>query len=339
MKFQVGYQSDRRFIQYIVQHSEKIQELYFPWGDFTTGRGVVQGYDEQKIMEEDLKIFSEKGVKLCLLLNGNCYGRNALGRSFFRKLGDSIDLIHSTYTLSSVTTASPVIAKFICSNFPFLEVRASVNMELGTVEAIEYLEEYFHSFYLKREYNYDRNVLSRMRQFSRNKGKKMYLLANSGCLNYCSARTFHDNLVAHQHQIAEMDNAFLFQGLCSLYLDDEEKRKKLLGKSNFIRPEDVSAYEELCDGMKLATRTNYNPLAVVTAYFNGKWHGNLLDLTEPAHSEKFPSAILDNRKIPADYLAKRLACDKKCENCSYCVSVLENAMVKLNDIISMDKGV
>ena len=106
---------------------------------------------------------------------------------------------------------------------------------------------------------------------------------------------------------------------------------QLLAKSNFIRPEDVHYYEDLCDGMKLATRTNFNPLAVVSAYFSGKWCGNLLDLTEPAHSEVFLPQIIDNRKIPADHIQKRFACDKVCEKCSYCRSVLENALVSLED--------
>lgn len=329
MKFQVGYQDDRRFIRFLLENTEKISELYFPWGEFTTGRGIVGDHVKQRILEEVLQGFARKKVPLCLLLNGNCYGRTALCRSFFQKLGDNVDYIHKEYGLASVTTASPVIAKFLRKNFPYLHLRASVNMEIGTPEGIEYLEEYFHSFYLKREYNYNKEVLLRMRKFCCDRGKEMYLLANSGCLNYCSARTFHDNLVSHQHEIAEMDNAFDFHGVCSLFLDGEKGRRALLAKSNFIRPEDVTYYEELCDGLKLATRTNYNPLAVVTAYFSGKWQGNLLDLTEPAHSEKFLPQILANTKIPSDYAEKRFACDKVCEKCSYCQQVLENALVTL----------
>ncbi len=331
MKFQVGYQNERRFIDHLLKNSGCISEIYFPWGGFTTGRGIVEGREQQKQLEADLRAFSESGIGLSLLLNGNCYGRNALSRKFFQTLGDTVDFIHSEYTLSGITTASPVIAKFIKTNFPFLDVRASVNMEIGTPEGVEYLEDHFDSFYLKREYNYDLQTMKRMRDFCRKRGRKMLILANSGCLNFCSARTFHDNLVAHQHETAEMDNAFAFHGACSTFLKKTEKRMQLLAKSNFIRPEDVHYYEDLCDGMKLATRTNFNPLAVVSAYFSGKWRGNLLDLTEPAHSEVFLPQIIDNRKIPADHIQKRFACDKVCEKCSYCRSVLENALVSLED--------
>jgi len=50
-------------------------------------------------------------------------------------------------------------------------------MEIGTPEGVEYLEDYFDSFYLKREYNHDRAVILRMRDFCHSHGKKMYLLA------------------------------------------------------------------------------------------------------------------------------------------------------------------
>ena len=34
-------------------------------------------------------------------------------------------------------------------------------------------------------------------------GKSLHFLVNSGCMNYCSGQSFHDNLVAHEAEIAE----------------------------------------------------------------------------------------------------------------------------------------
>jgi hypothetical protein len=137
--------------------------------------------------------------------------------------------------------------------------------------------------------------------------------------------------VAHQHEVAAMDNAFVFHGICSIFMDDAAHRSGLLAKSNFIRPEDICWYEDLCDGIKLATRTNFKPFAVAKAYFDGSWNGNLLDLTEPAHAEKFLPAIIANKKFPADYAQKRFQCSKICENCSYCRDILAGATVTLNE--------
>ena len=326
MKFQVGYQDNRRFLEYLLAHTEQIAEIYFPWKDFTTGRGIS---DVQEQLESDLSDLAAGGLKFCLLLNGNCYGKQALAADFFEHLAKNVSEISSRYGLNSVTTASPVIAAFLKKHFPQLHIRASVNMEIGTPEAVEYLADDFDGFYLKREYNYDLERIKRMRDFCRSCGKKLYILANSGCLNFCSARTFHDNLVAHQHEIVQQKNSETFCGLCTQYLKRGNNARNILGKSNFLRPEDVIHYEELCDGMKLATRTNFNPMAIAHAYFNGKFNGNLLDLTEPAHSALLPGRIVANKLIPADYLQHRFACNKVCEKCTYCQEVQERATIIL----------
>ena len=326
MKFQVGYQSNRKFVEYLLKHGDMVSELYFPWGEFTTGRGVTADTEQ---LAEDLKCFKQAGFKFCLLLNGNCYGSEALSVKFFDKLGNAIMEVMSSFGLNSVTTASPVIAAFLKQHFPDLHIRASVNMEIGTPEGVEYLLDDFDSFYLKREYNYDLPRLTRMRDLCHANGKKLYILANSGCLNFCSARTFHDNLVAHQHEIEPEELKIPFHGVCTAYLKRSKNSQNLLAKSNFIRPEDVHLYENLCDGMKLATRTNFNPLAIVHAYFNGKFRGNLLDLTEPAHSALFPGQIIANKLIPDDYTEFRLNCNKICENCNYCKDVQKKATITL----------
>lgn len=330
MKFSVGYQPDELFRQSVLRHADAVRELYFPWGGFSTGRGVSAGSAFQRKLEEDLTAYSAAGLSMNWLLNGNCYGRYAQSRAFFQKVGDGADELKARFGLRSVTTASPLIARFLKNNFPELEIRASVNMETGTPEAVEYLLPWFDSFYLKREYNYDFARLKRMREFTRARGKKLFLLANSGCLNFCSARTFHDNLVAHQHEIAEMDNALDFHGICHLFLKDGELGRNLLSHTNFIRPEDVARFEPWCDGMKLATRTSRNPSLIVEAYASGFAHGNLLDLTEPAHAGHFHPNILLSGRIPADWLERRWRCGKTCESCGWCAEIQARATVSLN---------
>lgn len=328
MKWQIGYQANRALVSYLIQYKESVSEIYFPWTDFTTGRGVISSED-QNTLADDLQAFRSAGIKLTLLLNGNCYGWKSLSGEFYQKLKQNISYLINEYSISGVTTTSPLIAAMIRKNFPEIEIRASINMEIGTPEGIEYLLDDFDSFYLKREYNYNKEVILRMRDFCRSKGKKLYILANSGCLNFCSARTFHDNLVAHQHELPEAGERLPFHGVCTRYLKYGWNRENILAKTNFIRPEDVHLYEDLCDGMKLATRTNFNPMAIVHGYFNGKFRGNLLDLTEPAHSTLFPGQIIANKQIPDGYTEFRLNCNKICENCNYCKEVQKKATITL----------
>ena len=326
MNFSIGYQADERLKQIVLANRERVAEVYFPWWGFTTGRGIpAGGLDSQRKLEVDLNDYAAAGIKLHLLLNGNCYGRDAQSRLFFQSIGDAAELLLERYALSGVTTASPLIAKFLKTNFSPLEIRASVNMEIGTVEGIEYVQDYFDGFYLKREYNYDRLRTEAVYRYCRERGRKLYLLANSGCLNFCSARTFHDNLVAHQHEIAGMDNGFEFPGVCHEFLRNPENRATLLDHSNFIRPEDVPLFEGRCDGLKLATRTNRNPAAVVSAYLSGRFSGNLLELTEPAHAANFYPELIANDRISPDYAARRFAGES-------CAQIQKNATIELEGI-------
>ncbi len=330
MKFSVGYQSNELLKKSILGNLGKIAEVYFPWRGFATGRGTVADSSDSARIERDLSDYAAAGLKTNLLLNANCYGGAAQERSFFEKIGATVQYLREKYALASLTTTSPLVAKFLKNNFPEIEVRASVNMEIGTPDGVDYLARYFDAFYVKREYNWDFHRLAEFRARCVGLGKKTYILANSGCLNFCSARTFHDNLVAHQNEISAKDNAYQFSGICHEFLSDKSARASLLRRSNFIRPEDISAFGEFCDGAKLATRTNRNPSAVVEAYCRGRFCGNLWELTEPAHAAHFYPEILENGKIPSDYAERRLRCGKNCRNCGYCDSVQKSASGILN---------
>ena len=97
MKFMAGYQLNARedLLAAVIRAKERISEVYFPWGDIPTGRGVPleQGellpWEAQTLLAEDLKHLSDEGIGLNLLLNGNCYGRESQSRSFFEKIGNS----------------------------------------------------------------------------------------------------------------------------------------------------------------------------------------------------------------------------------------------------------
>lgn len=264
--------------------------MYFSWGDFANGRSSQiekAGYTPWELQQMQIQMLSrlsKAGLSFNLLFNGNCYGKDSQSRAFFEKIGMTVDYIVTAFGLSSITTTSPLIAKFIKNNFEELEVRASVNMEIGTVQGMDYLSEYFDGYYMKREYNRDFETIERLSGWCRLNGKKLYLLANSGCLNHCSAHVFHDNLVAHESEIAKMDNAYEFHGICREYLKKEEHYQSLITDTSFIRPEDIHLYESWFDGVKLATRVHKNPCMVIRSYCREKYSGNILELLEPAHN-------------------------------------------------------
>ena len=291
MKYMVGLKTtDEKLLHCIRENKEHIYEVYFSWGDFPNGRSnqlenlEYVPWELQDMQRSALQELSSEGIAFNLLFNANCYGKDSQSRAFFHKVGTTIDYVAEHYGLQSVTTTSPLIAKFVHENFKGIEVRASVNMEIGTIQGMEYVADYFDSYYMKRELNRDFNAIKMLHQWCRGNGKQMFLLANSGCLNYCSAHNFHDNLVAHESEIAKMNNAYAFQGICREFLRNENHYQALINNTNFIRPEDMHLYEPYFTAAKLATRVHKNPSMVVNSYVRERYSGNVLELLEPAHS-------------------------------------------------------
>ncbi len=329
MKFSVGYsvQNSEILVDAILRAKNEISEVYFSFGKMPSGRNDqtrasgMTPWEAQEKQLEDLSRLHREGLKFNLLFNANCYGDRAQSRAFFCEVGEIIEYVGGRFSLSSVTTTSPLVAKFIKQNFGGIDVRASVNMSIGSALGMEYLAQNFDSFYIKREYNRDFNTLKNLRAWCNENGKEMYLLANSGCLNDCSAHTFHDNLVAHESEIAAIDNGYQFSGVCREYLSKNKNGETILAATNFIRPEDTALYEGLVPAMKLATRVHENPVRIIRAYTERRsFAGDALSLLEPNHSGMMYPYILENGLI-----------DSNVENGKLIYSNGENAIIRLEE--------
>lgn len=340
MAFAIGYQlaeeDEQSFIDIVKDYRTHISEVYFPWVDIPTGRALLANrrgfvdWSAPATLLSDLREIKKLGIKLDLLLNANCYGKYSLSQYLENKIFSSIDYIQiEVGELDIVTTASPMIAHVIKKHFPNIEVRASVNMRIGTIKGMEYISGLFDSFHLQREFNRDLERIRELSEWADNNGKKLILLANSGCLNFCSWQTFHDNTVAHEIEIDEIKNIENFDPHgCWNYLKAKKNWVSLL-QGSWIRPEDLHNYNEIFETVKLATRMHSNPRLVVASYTAEKHHGNLLDLFEPGFSLLFAPRIIDNDSFPQDWFEKTSSCNKKCSTCSYCLEVMGKVLVEV----------
>ena len=336
LRFCVGYQlaeeGEESLVDLVGEFRGHVEEVYFPWLDMPSGRSPMASraggvnWEAQRRLEEDLARLRAMGVRLDLLLNASCYGRYAVSRHLANLVCSVIGHLRDLVGLDLVTTTSPVIARTVKRHFPGLEVRASVNMRIGTVEAMQCVAHLFDSFYLQREYNRDLARLEELGGWCDAAGKRLYLLANSGCLNFCPVQTFHDNVVAHEAQVSETLNLpDLPPALCwDLYRERRNWPRLLEG--SWVRPEDLHHYRGRVAGVKLATRMHAEPRKVIRAYCEGHFDGNLLDLLEPGHGPLLAPCIIDNRRFPEDWFERTAGCDKRCHRCNYCGSVLERVL-------------
>ncbi|OQW96986.1 MAG: hypothetical protein BWK74_07310 [Desulfobacteraceae bacterium A6] len=338
MKFALGYQlpeeGEEPFVEIVKDFRESVEEVYFPWLDMPSGRspmtrrdGFVE-WDAQQRLEEDLKEIKAMGIKIDLLLNANCYGKDSLSLHFKNLICSIIAHLKEKTGLDVVTTTSLMIARTIKDNFPEIDIRASVNMRIGTIKAMEYVADLFDSFYIQREYNRDFQRIAEIKKWTDKQKKGLYILVNSGCLNFCSGQVFHDNLVAHESEIGQMKNVEGWNpSICWNYYKKKENWVTFL-QNSWIRPEDLDNYNTYFSMAKLATRMHSNPRKVIQAYAEKKYNGNLLDLLEPGYGPLFFPYIIDNAKFLENWFEKTITCDKNCHQCNYCSQVLGKVLLK-----------
>jgi collagenase-like PrtC family protease len=340
VKLSVGYQladaDEESFAELIAPHTEEIEEVYFAWPGHASGRspvGVRDGVLDKEAFgrfEADLTRLRNMGLKLDVLFNANCYGGDAMSVALEREV--TAVLRHLAGTAGGadiVTTTSPAVAWIVKRRWPAAEVRASVNMRVGTVAGMTCLARLFDSFCVQREVNRDLGRLHELRAWADSTGKRLHLLANSGCLRHCPGQTFHDNLVAHETEAARTEKLPSFiPYVCWVHLRDRSHWPAVL-QATWVRPEDIARYDRLVDGVKLATRLHARPHSVIGAYARRRWAGNLLDLLEPGFSPLFAPWVIDNSRFPANWFDHAAACGGV-PDCPSCREILDRVLVRLD---------
>ena len=330
MKFAVGYQyrnTGELFSEMLADYQQHLSEVYFAYPGFASGRpdhGAASANAAEQL-EYELSRIRQMNIKLDLLLNGNCYGAWAISDRFYREIAQLLERLSFVDLLPEiVTTTSPFVAQCIRQLDQAIEIRASVNMRIDSLTALDYLLEKFDSFYLRRDLQRDLDTVKRFADWSKGHNKKLCLLVNSGCLRNCPYQTFHDNLVAHDAELREVRNRQDFMPhLCWERYHSGSNLEDFL-RSSWIRPEDIKHYAPFCHTMKLATRQHSNPRMILGAYCSERFDGNVLDLTEPCYAQAFAPRILDNRSL--DDVELPGLCGSNCTHCGRCQKILQKAV-------------
>ncbi|NLF18378.1 MAG: hypothetical protein GX595_14170 [Lentisphaerae bacterium] len=338
VKFAVGYQSSgpsgESFPEIVRDYREHLVEVYFPWVHMPSGRASLNesrgltDWTAQARLEADLAALRDMGLKLDLLLNANCYGGKAVSLFLENQVGSLLAHLQDAIGgVDTVTTSSLAIARTIRRHFPDIDVRASVNMRIGTPTAMQYVAGLFTSYCIQRDIQRRLTAVARLRRWADSQNKTLVMLANSGCLRYCPGQTFHDNMVAHDQEIDETANIPGWTPHVCWNLCRQRENWPALLQSTWVRPEDVARYEGLVDIVKLATRMHANPRLVIHAYASGRYRGNLLDLFEPGFGPALAPHVIDSTALPADWFEQTSTCDGDCMSCRYCAEALAGALV------------
>jgi len=335
-KFAVGHYLTEKpddplsFAELAKKFAPRLREVYFPWPGLSNARAKVYDKpDDEARIAADLKYCREHGMKLDILANATCYGETSFSTEQRKQILSIIGKLDDMGLKPEiVTTTSPYIAKVFRLNFPDIEIRASVNMRLRNTLALEYLAPLYDSYYICRDVQRDLPTFHLMADWCHSHGKKLCMLANSGCVRNCPWQVFHETLLSHKFTdaFAEMDNLNLNLVCNQIFI-----QKKTLAdflRCTWIRPEDVHVFEPELETIKLSTREAKYPHTIVEAYVNESFDGNLTLLMDPYHGFGFRPNRVDNKSFPADWITSGIAgkCAENCKHCGKCEALLEKLL-------------
>ena len=330
-RFAFGYYFGKRnnlsFRDLAEQYAPFLQEVYFPWPGLLSAREI--GGDPvplRKQVVDDMRFCRSKGLKLDLLINATCYGDKALTAEQRQDYYANLKEMDRAGILPEIiTTTSPYIA-FITKKFNAdIDRRASVNMRLNSTIAMEYVSDDFDSFYLCRDLQRDLPTVKLFAEWGRKTGKKICMLANSGCLRFCPWQTFHETLLSHNfpHIQGEMKALDMPPTLCVGIVQSKQLEEIL--RASWIRPEDLHQYDPYVSVFKLSTREADRPDLVLKAYTSGTFDGDLLQILDPGFSFFVRPYMFDNKAFPKEWSEGKIAgrCAANCTHCVKCTEVLK----------------
>ncbi len=311
-------------------------------------------------VEQYIQACHERGLAFSYLLNAPCLGNLQYSKKGYEQLIELLEWIDHAGA-DSVTIGMPYLIDLVRERFPRLKVKVSTTARVNTVrKALQYeamgVEEIIIDEHINREFK----TLEAIRKTVK---CNLELILNNICLWQCPYNYEHVNHDGHASREGEQEDYCYLQypGYLCLYRKLTEPVELL--KSPWIRPEDVSSYEDLgYDSFKITERFKRTPLLLehVRAYEERRYEGNLLDLFTlprkdaftPVHLEYFikPEHVnimkvselgdvfdlevreliqIDNNKLNG-FLEhfKRKDCNQTtCAQCRYCDGVLKKVAV------------
>jgi len=280
-------------------------------------------------IEDHIAQARAQGAGFVYTLNGACSGNREFNAEGQRWLADRLGWLVEAGA-SGVVATNPYVIEMVKQRYQELSVCVSTLANVDSVDkAIFYGDLGVDAIYLPEYINRDLRLLRAMRK---QVDCELVLTANLSCLLQCPLRDYHASFISHASESLER----------GCYLDFSLARCTQMKAANpvevikapWIRPEDLSTYEQLgYSHFKLAGREQGGPwvLRAVAAYASRRYDGDLndlvigLDTLEPFG--RLPLRV-DNRRLDGflDFFRKK-DCHLGCVGCTHCPEWAERAIV------------
>ena len=363
MKLRVGANWDIAFLDAVQGTSVDALFGKLPFDIVGGARpGFVLPQVDRTVIEQYIEACHDRGLEFSYLLNAPCLGNLNYSKKGYGQLIELLEWIDQSGA-DAVTVGIPYLINLVRERFPRLKIKVSTTARVNTVrKALQYEDMGVEEIIIDEHINREFKTLEAIRKAV---GCNLELILNNICLWQCPYNYEHVNHDGHSSREGEDDNCYLqYPGYLCLYRKLTDPVELL--KSPWIRPEDVSAYEDIgYDHFKITERFKRTPLLLehVRAYENRRYDGNVLDLFTlprkgaftPVHLEYFikpehvnimkvselgdvfdlevPELIqIDNNKLNGflEHFKKKDCNQTSCAQCRYCDRVFDKA-AKVNE--------
>lgn len=323
IKYDVGTNFDPQLIDVINTYNQD-KKFVSVFGKFRSD--LVGGGRASMILPDpnlkELKTYIEKckkhEIKFNYLLNPICMANKELMRSFHKKFLRFVQKLIDI-GVDGITLNSPYLCELIKKRFPGLSITTGVWTDVYSVRQVKWWEDLgANNITLKREASRNFKLLEQLFLYAKKSGTGLRIFPNSICLRNCPFSINHATGSSHASVRGnDSFNLYLDYNFISCNTRRISSPTRFIS-SNWIRPEDIVYYEELCKKtgynhltMKLLDRTKTTAYLerVIKAYAQRKYNGNLLDILNYAdinHNQKIHRGRMYFQAIKGRYNIKSL---------------------------------
>lgn len=289
MRYDLATNFDNRLIEEIAPYNI-VQSIYGKLASDIVGGGrpsIILPDINRKKLKEHIQTAHNHGIKFNYLLNASCTGNRELISPSHKEFIRLIEQVQEDGA-DEVTVANPTMLGIVKKQFPELNISASIYLNIDNLNKLKHFENMgANQLTLHYSLNRDFELLEDALKIA-NPGTELRLIANNVCLHNCPyGIPGHSNLLSHSSQSEDKTKGFvidIYTVMCGL---QKIKNPAEFLMSEWIRPEDIHYYEELCDRLgrtnltlKLTDRARPTEwlTRAVKAYAEKSYEGNLMDI-------------------------------------------------------------
>lgn len=289
--FSIGTNFDPQLIKNIKAYNERgvVKSVFGKLKRDFLGGGRASSFLPEismKELEEYIQLCHRNNLEFNYLINPMCLENKDLESDTHKQIVRYIDEL-SNLGIDAITINSPYLCELIKKQFPHLRVTIGLYAYIHDLNLLKrWIELGADEITLAHGVNRDFNILEKMLTYTKGMNVSLRVIANNVCLRMCPYAMMHGTIQSHTSQNGSHVRGDIDYCMMKC-LSTKIGRMANFISSDWIRPEDLSYYEQLSHktgnynfSIKLVERTKTTDFLtrVVKAYTERSYNGNLLDI-------------------------------------------------------------